>query len=145
MCALFGEDTVRTPRVKVDMGLANMNASPERYAFQVEMAHARTSTFERRGVPLVSWYQPADLFPSVAGNPPYEARDVELYIWTPGAQIADPVVLDPVTGSVFAPQNGTSRMGRADVTPQIVLHGVPLADYPLFVTGREAVADLIEA
>jgi hypothetical protein len=144
ICALFDADTVRSPRMKVDMGLANMNASPERYAFQVEMTHARVATFERCGVPLISLYQPADLFPSVAGNTPYEARDVELYIWTPGRPIVNPVVLDPISGSVFAPQYDTNGMGRTDVTPQIVLHGVPLKDYPLFVTDRDAVADLIE-
>jgi hypothetical protein len=108
------------------------------------MVNARKSAFERKGYPLISWYLPADLLPSYAGHEAYEPRDIELLIWTPEQNLETPVVIDPVTGDIFEPDGEVDPWKRKDVKKQYMLHGVPLKDYPMFVTDREAVKDMIE-
>ncbi len=144
LCALFDEDTKRAPRTKIDMGLANMDESKEKYSFQADIVNSRMTAFERKGYPLISWHMPADLLPSYAGNKPYEARDIELYIWTPKQNIENPVVIDPMTGDIFEPEGEIDSWKRNDIKMQFMLHNVPLKDYPMFVTDREAVKDMIE-
>jgi hypothetical protein len=53
-------------------------------------------------------------------------------------------VIDPITGDIFEPNGEVDSGERNDIKMQYVLHGVPLKDYPMFVTDREAVKDMIE-
>jgi hypothetical protein len=144
ICALFDEDTKLAPRTKIDMALADMNESKEKYSFQIDIINSRATAFERKGYPLISWYLPADLLPGYAGNEAYKPRDIELLIWTAKQNLENPVVIDPITGDIFEPNGEVDSGERNDIKMQYVLHGVPLKDYPMFVTDREAVKDMIE-
>jgi hypothetical protein len=144
ICSLFDANTIRAPRTKIDMAIRDMSKSPELYSFQIEILNSRKTAFVRKGYPLISWYLPEDLFPSYAGKEPYQTRDIELFIWVPGQNIEHPVVIDPLTGEVYEPESEIDPNQRQDIARQLVVHDVPLKDYPMFITDYNAVKKLIE-
>lgn len=145
LCTLFDKDTKRVHRTKIDMAIADMDESKEKYSFQIEIINSRTTAFERKGYPLISFYLPADLLPSYAGNEAYKTRDIELYIWTAKQNIEQPVVIDPISGEVFDVTMGADTYPiRNDIKRVVVFHDVPLKDYPMFLTDHRAVKDMID-
>lgn len=81
-----------------------------------------SAPFVRKGAPLVAFWQPADL------RLPYVPAEVSVHLWTGRlAQLKNPVLIDPMTGSVHKPE----RSGQ--VGGYWRLSSVPLLDYPLFI------------
>ncbi len=145
ICNLFDADTVRAPRTKLDMSTKDMYESKELYSFQVDIVNSRMTAFTRNGYPLISCYMPADLLSSYAGNEPWQPRDIELHIWTPEGNIEQAVLIDPISGDCFELETSITPPKVKNVpTSQLTIHDVPLKDYPVIVTDRRAVADMIE-
>ncbi len=139
LCALLDGDTTLAPRGLVDVGFAGMNSSEQRYAFQETIIAARTGVFQRAGKPLAVWWSPGDLLPEVSGKAPPPEETVNITIWTPGAAIESPVVIDPMTGDVFEPDSHVAEFATGVGTRQLVLENVPLRNTPLFATDRSAI------
>jgi hypothetical protein len=87
---------------------------------------------------------PADLLPTVSGNKAYETKNINIHIWTPDENIKNPVVIDPMTGDVFEPEISINEEGL-NIKDCIKLSNVPLKDYPMIATDRDAIKDMIEA
>ncbi len=144
ICSLFDEETKREKRFKLDMSFRDMYESKELYSFQVEIVNSRMTSFTRKGYPLISYYMPADLLSSYAGNECWKAKDIMLHIWTSDVNIKNAVVLDPLTGEIFKAEitEDTTQI-RNVPTRQITVVDVPLKDYPMFVTDLAAVEEFL--
>jgi polysaccharide biosynthesis protein PslG len=143
LCSIFDNQTELAPRTHVNMDFEGMAESKEKYSFQTDIINTKFTAFERKGRPLVAWWLPANLLPAVSGDKPFESRDVNLYVWTSGEDMENPVVIDPMTGDVFEPDN-TFEKSDIDIKGCLKLANVPLKDYPMFAADRETVMDIIE-
>jgi hypothetical protein len=144
LCSLFDNDTKLAPRSHIDMDIDEMGKSKERYSFQIDIINSKFTAFERNGKPLAAWWMPADLLPTVSGNKAYETKNINIHIWTPDENIKNPVVIDPMTGDVFEPEISINEEGL-NIKDCIKLSNVPLKDYPMIATDRDAIKDMIEA
>jgi len=84
------------------------------------------ATFLRQGRPLYCYWWPGDL------SRPAPLDDMDASFW-PEAEWPDPVLVDPLRGSVHSVR-ATRRGGYVDMA------ALPLRDYPLIVTDRSVVA-----
>lgn len=92
--------------------------------------NSATKCFSRNGRPMIAYYMPEDLqFKSpVLENVPAS------FVWGKAA-IENPVIVDPFDGKIYAV---TSKFYNGGIG------ALPVADYPLFLTDRAAVADVAE-
>jgi hypothetical protein len=90
-----------------------------------------TGSFTRRGFPLHVWYYPEDLQREWCGNVTY---NVGVIPEETDRKLVDPVVIDGLTGNVYQPTSTSIIYGS-----RLFLEGLPLADYPIFLTDRQAV------
>jgi len=97
-------------------------------------------SFERRGYPVYTWYYPESLEHEWHGNNTFEIKivndeDTE-------NRIEHPVVIDCINGGVYEPteysDNDAGRLG-INSDRHCLFHGLPLTDYPLFLTDLNAV------
>ena len=141
---LFDEDTVPCDTIKCQLDL--LPFPPEqRFTFQEKLIQMQLATFRRKGYPLVAWWMPADLIPEIAGNPPYQPFNALFRIWTPGLNIRTPVLIDPLTQEVFEPERFDDpwlKKRKCDLPPAD-LSAIPVRDYPMILTDREAVREMI--
>ncbi len=141
---LFDEDTVPCDTIKCQLDL--LPFPPEqRFTFQEKLIQMQLATFRRKGYPLVAWWMPADLIPEIAGNPPYQPFNALFRIWTPGLNIRTPVLIDPISQEVFEPERFDDpwlKKRKCDLPP-MDLSAIPVRDYPMILTDREAVREMI--
>ncbi|MFA5191296.1 MAG: beta-galactosidase [Verrucomicrobiia bacterium] len=123
--AVFDRDTVKTDLY------ASLNFTGPVAA---KMA-AVTTGFLRRGRPLYAYYLPEDVQTNYPG-----AADTRLEIMDDAAQgIEKPVLVDLLKGRVYEP----AKVRRANGVCR-VFERLPLTDYPLVITDREALRERID-
>ncbi len=137
LCTLFDDQTELAEDLKVDIELDPF-PEEERFTFQELKIRLHTATFRRHGWPLIAYWEAADLIPEVAGNPPYQVRELLLQLWTAGKPLQRPVVIDPATGELFEPETVTVHSAR-----RLELGPAPLKDYPMILTDYAAISELI--
>ncbi len=94
----------------------------------------RVETFERNGYPLYAVWLAEDV--------QTQMKPIEEGIFSyveEEKSMTRPVLLDPISGKIFECKKITQRKGNHYTK----LTGVPLVDYPLFITDYEAVKDII--
>lgn len=133
LCTLLDGDTALCDDIKLGIELEPFPPA-ERFTFQELQIRLKTACFRRKGFPFLAFWNPVDLIPEVAGNPPWRCRDVMLQIWTPGKPLAQPVLIDPMSGDVFEPEGVRQPSSRT-----IVIPAVPIKDYPMILTDCQAV------
>ena len=141
---LFDEDTLPCDTIKCQLDLVPFPPE-QRFTFQEKLIQMQLATFRRKGYPLVAWWMPADLIPEIAGNPPYQPFNALFRIWTPGQNIRSPVLIDPLTQEVFEPERFDDpwlKKRKCDLPP-MDLSAIPVRDYPMILTDREAVREMI--
>jgi len=132
-CAVFDCDTV-----KADL-YASINfdriAPRTNHVSRLPDVAAITQGFVRKGWPLYLYYMPEDVqfaYPGLVNITLHVMNDVE-------KGIRNPVLIDMLTGRVFE----IKEVGR-DSSDCISFKKLPLTDYPLVVTDREALQDRID-
>lgn len=92
--------------------------------------NAATKCFARNGYPMVAYYMPEDL--------QFKSRVIEnvpaTFVWGKAA-IENPVIVDPFDGRIYAVTSKFYGGGAG---------ALPVADYPLMLTDRAAIADIAE-
>lgn len=132
LCSLFDCDTVLSGQIKVGIELEPFPAA-ERFTFQELQIRLKTGIFTRNGYPFIAFWNPVDLIPAVAGNAPWQDKDVMMHVWTPGKHIERPIVIDPMTGAVYEPD-----VFRHPSPRTVELGNVPIRDYPMILTDHGA-------
>jgi hypothetical protein len=100
----------------------------------------RQAVFFRARALVLTWWSPVNLVEDKVDGLMrcYEATTVDLDLARQSSrQLNDPVLVDPMTQMVY---DLRSRYVTEDDVPRsVAIRGLPLLDYPLFVTGREDV------
>ena len=86
-----------------------------------------SKSFDRNGWAMYAYYIPEDL---QLQSPPIEGADLLITGSDAPKPLKEPVLVDMMTGAVYS----LSRGGR----------NLPITDYPLVLTSREAIADIID-
>ncbi|MET7395702.1 beta-galactosidase [Dactylosporangium sp. NPDC005572] len=135
VCHLFDERTRRTELMC--LFTERDPAEPQRSTL---MAAPYVATFERDGAPLFAYW--------LAEDPQQRARpatiDVELW-WDDRLTLDRPVLLDLLTGEVYAVDQPTDPTGvpdRTDWRTRGIRYRLPLTDYPVVLTDASVVAEL---
>lgn len=92
--------------------------------------NSATKCFTRNGYPMVAYYMPEDL--------QFKSRVIEnvpaTFVWGKAA-IKNPVIVDPFDGRIYAVTSKFYSGGAG---------ALPVADYPLMLADRAAIADAAE-
>jgi len=122
LCALFDS---QTEAAETPMHFAGdfTGAEPAISAERIEQAG-----FVRGQSPLVAYWFPADVFQDMPARP----VDMTLAVKA-GLKLADPVLVDPMSGQVFKLEGKQSGQ-------QWQFASLPLTDYPMLVTDKSVVS-----
>lgn len=133
LASLFDADTELDPTGIIELYACDAEAESKRYRFPVEAMKAVKTVFSRRGFPLVSFHRVADVIEGEQGE-----ETVNLDGWSSRTVFADPILIDPMTGTVF------DRLEFAASGRKFSFRNLPMKAWPLLLTDRSAVADLLE-
>ncbi|HUT33314.1 MAG TPA: beta-galactosidase [Planctomycetota bacterium] len=112
LCALFDADTRHKPELALEL-------------VGQQKVRLHDAAFARNGRALYAWWLPASL------QQPFAPKKLTLRAPTPkDAAIADPVLIDPLTGTVH--KLAPAATGDGSLT----FESLPLLDYPLLITDR---------
>ncbi len=90
-----------------------------------------TASFLRRGYPLYSWYYPEDLQREWEGN---VTLSIGVLPDEGDNKLEQPVLIDCMSGNVYEPMETLVQYGS-----RLTLKGLPLTDYPVFLTDKRAI------
>jgi hypothetical protein len=90
------------------------------------------TVFARRGYPMISYHRVANIIEKES-----EKENINLDAWIEKASFTDPILIDPLTGKVFNELDFTAA-GR-----RFSFRNLPLEPYPLLLTDRRAVEELL--
>lgn len=143
LCNLFDDNTVAAPDMLARVCLNKDEARDlSRRWEQMLFLHCHRICFHRKGVPLVAYWYPsslmADCAPSEAPRFQMMLTDMSLSCAT-GFEMSDPVIVDPITQTVYQPEHVKAGVHFSGGDREVIFKDLPLLDYPLLVTGRNAV------
>ncbi|MCF6176779.1 MAG: beta-galactosidase [Victivallaceae bacterium] len=136
ICSLFDSATVREELLI--QALFKDARRPEMVHEKARFTNIVTDSYLRNGYPLYVYYYVED--------PQCETPVTQLpamWIGAKGAkQLDEPVLIDPLTGNVFAITDYETRPATEWEAQEfgLYLHDLPLTDYPLIITDRKALA-----
>ena len=128
-CTMFSNKTTNAEHC-FNLDLRNVYPTHSPTSKLAVVATSKTlSSFTRNGYPVFCYYMPED--------PQMEMRTIEnVSIEVKTRKMPkNPVLIDMMTGKVFKITDKTKRW----------LKGLPLTDYPLFVTDLDAISDIFIA
>lgn len=126
LCTLFDEGTTPRPGTMLEVAAGGLRDN-------IRATGSVRRVFQRRGVPMYTYYYPE--------HPCFD-NDVEnvfVVFWTPEPP-GDMVLIDPVFNRVYAVPVTDACYKRS----RWVLEPMPMMDYPLVLTSRSAVVDILE-
>jgi hypothetical protein len=132
LASLFDEDTKLEQSGVVELYACDSEAESKRYSFPVEAMKAVKTVFARRGYPMISYHRVANIIEKES-----EKENINLDAWIEKASFTDPILIDPLTGKVFNELDFTAA-GR-----RFSFRNLPLEPYPLLLTDRRAVEELL--
>jgi hypothetical protein len=98
-----------------------------------------TMLFRRRGVPLLAYYQAANVLNDTPCVPVDIALCCDSYPKKPAEALRDPVLVDPVRQAVYALPAPARNAAEGSFRPSLRFENLPCLDYPLLITDRTAI------
>jgi hypothetical protein len=98
-----------------------------------------TMLFRRRGVPLLAYYQAANVLNDTPCVPVDIALCCDSYPKKPAEALRDPVLVDPVRQAVYALPAPARNAAESQFRPSLRFENLPCLDYPLLITDKSAI------
>ena len=132
LCSLFDSETELDPELLVAPEAPQGCTKEEQRDFDGLAINSRTVAFQRKGYPLIAWWRKLN---ALNDNEPIHGN---VMYWSPDKPMPDPVLIDPMDGGVYEIESIVEQ-------PDFRVKGLdlPFKDYPMIMTARAAVADMI--
>ena len=132
LCSLFDSETTLDPEILTALEAPQECAKEKKCEFEDPAINPRIVSFKRKGYPLITWWRKLNVLNE---NEPIHTS---VMYWSPDKPMPDPVLIDPMDGAVYEIESVVEK-------PDFRVKGLnlPFKDYPMIMTARAAVADMI--